>query len=171
MTTANQPVTAKYTLLKYPDPKLKEISIDCTEDDIPLIKEAYVDMSKIVNDYNAAGIAAIQVGIPKRFCLLKDTSNVHLMINPVLTVDGEQTKIKEGCLSLPYFHEFIVRYPKVTVYYKDENWIDRTAELEGIEAQCLQHEIDHFNGTTQLDKVSLMVKQMYLKKAKKKGIL
>ena len=171
MTTATQLNGNDLTLVKYPDPKLKEVSIDCTEEDLPLIKDNVVKMTTLMEAQKGIGLAGIQVGIAKCFCLLKDTSKVHIIINPVITNQVGETRVQEGCLSLPFFYEFVDRFQKITITYMDEQWIERTTELEGLEAQCIQHEIDHFKGVLQLDKVSLMVRGMALKRMKKRGFL
>jgi peptide deformylase len=159
------------SVLKYPDPKLKEVSIDCTEEDLPLIKDSIVKMTTLMEAQKGIGLAGIQVGIAKRFCLLKDTTKVHVIINPVITAQVDEIRVQEGCLSLPSFYEFVDRFQKITMTYRDEQWIERTVELDNLEAQCIQHEIDHFNGILQLDKVSLMVRGMALKRMKKRGFL
>lgn len=163
--------TINLTLIKYPNPILKTVSIECTESDLPFINDTVPEMIKLMNSLKGVGLAAIQVGIAKRFCILKDNSTNHIIINPVITVKNEEVKVQEGCLSLPYFYEFIPRSTKITLTYRDEQWIERTTELEGIEAQCIQHELDHLNGVLQEEKVSLMVRGMWLKKAKKKNVL
>lgn len=174
MTTATQSngPKEKLTIIKYPDPVLKQVSTECTEADLDLIKASVPDMTEAMNALKGIGLAAVQVGINKRFCLLKDSNTTHVIINPeIVASDLEHKKVKEGCLSLPYFYEFVDRFQNITIKYRDEQWIERTSELYGLEAQCLQHEIDHMNGILQEEKVSLMVRSMWIKKAKKKGAL
>lgn len=161
-------------LLKYPSPVLNQISNDCVESDLQLIKDVYLQMIEVMNQPKGVGLAAVQVGILKRFCLLQnpsDLKNPYIIINPVVIESLDLTKKQEGCLSLPLFYEPVDRYQQITVAYMDETWTSRTAVFVDIEAQCLQHEIDHFNGRLLLDDLSPMIKQMYNKKLIKKGIL
>lgn len=159
-------------LLLYPDPILNEKSLECTQDDIPMIKSVYNDMTAVMSQYKGVGLAAVQVGILKRFCLLADGANMpHVLINPVIVETHDSCSMEEGCLSLPYFWEKINRFKQITIRYKDLDWNNQVAVLYDIEAQCLQHEIDHFEGELIKDQVSPMKRSMWEKKAKKKGAL
>jgi len=159
-------------LIRYPNPILNQKSEECTEADLPLIKESLPRMTQIVDGLKAAGLAAVQVGISKRFCIVKDHAGKNnLLINPELVEGLDLTSMREGCLSLPFFFESIDRFEEVTVKFKDENWAEKTAVFTGIESQCLQHELNHMNGTLIFDTVSKVKQDMWIKKAKKKGVL
>lgn len=159
-------------LLKYPDPILNQKSEDCVKSDLPLIKQNFDEMVKIMDKAEGVGLAAVQVGILKRYCIIKSfTGESNLIINPVITEGLDLEKKLEGCLSLPLFSEHIQRFNEVTVTYRDENWIERTAVFTGLQAQAIQHEINHFNGLLLINTVSLMKEQMWKKKLKKRGLL
>lgn len=163
-----QPLTIK----RYPDPILNQVSVECTEGDLLSIKEAYPAMVKVMNDLHGVGLAAVQVGILKRFCIIKDSQDkANLIINPTIIEGSNLTLKREGCLSLPFFFETIERFDEMTIKYKDDTWTERTAVMSGEEAQCIQHEIGHLNGRLIFNYVSKQKQDLWLKKAKKKGIL
>lgn len=159
-------------LIRYPDTTLYRLSSDCTESDLELIKSSTPEMIKLLEESKGAGLAAIQVGIQKRFCIIKDRSgNNNVLINPELLTGENLRPVREGCLSLPLFYENIERFESVTIKFRDETWTERIAEMTGEEAQCFQHEVNHLNGLLIVDGVSLMKQEMWKKKAKKKGFL
>lgn len=156
-------------ILRYPNPILNAVSEDCTEADLLLINENYDEMVRLTNATNGVGLAAVQVGILKRFCIVRDSGNEYnLIINPELVEGLDLTPKKEGCLSLPFFSELVERFEQVTIKFRDSSWTERTAVMTGIEAQCIQHEMNHMSGLLILDTVSLMKQQMYNKKLRKK---
>lgn len=163
-----QPLTIK----RYPDPVLTQVSQECTEADVSYINHLVPEMTTIMNNLKGVGLAAVQVGILMRFCILKDThGKVHTLINPALASGENLTPKQEGCLSLPFFYEKVERFEEVTINFRDETWTERTAVFNGIEAQCIQHEINHMNGLLIFNTVSRMKQEMWLKKARKKGVL
>lgn len=159
-------------ILRYPDPVLNERSKYCTEEDLPLIKESLPEMIKLMESVKGAGLAAVQVGILKRFCIVKDQAgNNNVIINPELTSGDDLVLKQEGCLSLPLFYENVERFDNVSIKFRDIDWVERESSMSGQEAQAIQHEINHFGGLLILDTVSLMKQQMYKKKLKKRGML
>lgn len=159
-------------LIKYPNPVLYQRSEICTQECVQDIIQKVPEMSKIMNNMNGIGLAAVQVGILKRFAILKDSQGkIHTIINPVLVNGDDLTSKREGCLSLPFFYENIDRFEEVTVTFRDETWAEKTAVFRGLEAQCIQHEINHMSGILIFDTVSKQKQDMWIKKAKKKGVL
>lgn len=160
-------------LVRYPNPLLNEISVAVLESDIAYIQSLVPEMTEIMFKYNGIGLAAVQVGILKRFCLVVDkVRKVHVLINPeVIEVDHNMELIKEGCLSLPYFHEFIERPFQITAKFRNPQWEEITAVFTGIEARCLLHELEHLDGILQHEKVSPTKRQMWEKKLSKRGLL
>lgn len=159
-------------LIRYPDPILLQPSGHCVQEDLEFINHSVPEMTKVMNDLKGVGLAAVQVGILKRFCIVKDANdNVNLIINPELESGIELKPLEEGCLSLPYFWEKVERFEQVTVRFIDKDWIERRAVFTGQEAQCIQHEIGHMNGELILQTVSPMKQQMWKKKAHKNGAL
>lgn len=169
-------------LIKYPNPILNQKSEICKEEDLPQILQSYPEMCRIMKEHNGVGLAAIQVGIPKTFCIIvsksTDLGGPHwstppsLVINPeVIEISKEIKKEHEGCLSLPMFWEKVERPLEVLVQYRDEQWQLRTAVFYDILARCVLHELDHMLGEPIHNKVSPMVKHMWEKKLQKKGMI
>lgn len=170
MNTETKSPGLNLNLVKYPDPRLYEKSQECTQDELEYIKSLVPEMIRVMD--KGVGIAAIQVGITKRFAIIKSPQGINnLIINPEL-VSGENLRsIREGCLSLPMFYENIERFEEVTIKFRDKDWVETYAIMTGEEAQCYQHEENHMNGLLILDTVSMMKKEMWLKKLQKKGLL
>lgn len=159
-------------LVRYPDPLLNLVSEDCLETDLPYILSVKDQMIKIMDEYKGVGLAAVQAGILKRFAIIKDKAGQNnLIINPEIEQGEALQDMREGCLSLPFFYETIVRFEQIIVKFKDETWTEHRAIMNGQEAQCLQHELNHMSGLLILETVSPMKQQMWIKKAKKKGFL
>lgn len=166
-------------IITYPDPLLNEKSIDVTEDYLPDVLKTIPEMTQLMRSRVGAAIAAVQVGILRRYCLLEEVNLVpgdprpepHLLINPEITeFEGELVNEFEGCLSLPAFWNPIERSSTITVKFTDKNWIKRTAVFEGLQARAIQHEIEHMDGILQLSKLSPMKLDMWKKKLAKRGI-
>lgn len=163
-----------FNLITFPDEALITSCDLCTELDLALIKTAHKPMFHIMKAYGGLGLAANQVGISKRFFVLKTNSTAPgpgkvedtvVIINPVvLDISEEVCTELEGCLSLPLFSENITRPNEITLQFKNENWEDTTAVFSGTEARCIQHELSHLNGRLVLDELSLMKQDMYKKK-------
>ena len=122
---------------------------------------------------NGIGLAAPQVGILDRLivmdCSDKNNKKKPLkFINPeILEKSDELCEFEEGCLSLPTQFAKVVRPNFVLVKYKDENGKENKKKFYGIEATCIQHEIDHLNGKLFVDHVSKLKRNRILKKLQK----
>ena len=120
------------------------------------------DMAETLADANGAGLAAPQVGILRRVCLVLDEEAEEYLelINPeIIAQSGEQTGL-EGCLSLPGIHESVKRGNKIRVKYMDENFVEHDEVVEGYLARVMQHEFDHLDGKMFIDHLSPLRKQM-----------
>lgn len=115
------------------------------------------------------GLAAPQVGHASRVIVVdvspkEQKHGLLVLLNPVL-VRGEGTKIvREGCLSLPDYTGSVKRYEAVTVQAKSQELKDIFIETEGIEAICLQHEIDHIEGVLFIDRVESLKTDIFRRK-------
>lgn len=106
------------------------------------------DMAETLADANGAGLAAPQVGVLRRICLVldEDTEEYIELINPeIIAKSGEQTGL-EGCLSVPGKWGIVTRpnYVRVRAQDRDGNWFE--AEGEGLTARAFCHEIEHLDG-------------------------
>ena len=169
-----------YQLLTWPDKRLLSASGECKKDDLEDLKKIIKPMIYIMREYNGVGLAAVQIGINKRFCILFKgmsldkslDSDFICMINPQIIEKTENKDFFEGCLSLPLFNDTKDRANKVKIKYIDLDWEETTIELEGISAQCIQHEIEHMDGKPiclDVSKVKQTMWEKKLQKARKHG--
>ena len=111
------------------------------------------DMKETMYKAEGVGLAAPQVGILRRFCIIDVGEGIIELINPVITeTSGEQTG-NEGCLSLPGKFDEVTRPMKVTVRAQDRFGKNFTVTGEGLLARALCHEIDHLDGVLYIDRV------------------
>ncbi len=121
-------------------------------------------------DPEGVGLAAPQIGKNIKIFVMKPKKEVKVVINPEILevwhaqkgkkVDPKKS-IMEGCLSLPHYYSPIKRAPKVKLKYLDEKGQERTEIFSGIEAQIIQHEVDHLKGELFVDRVLEQKKPLY----------
>jgi peptide deformylase len=159
-------------LVKAPDPRLKLISQPVPDVDRAL-RRFMDDMLETMKDANGIGLAAIQVGVPKRVAVIDldpsgpDSNPIYLVNPKIVAASEEQTVHNEGCLSVPEFWEDVSRPSRLSVEYTDEKGRPQTVEAEGLLATCLQHEIDHINGLLFIDHLSKLKRSIALRKSAK----
>jgi len=159
-------------LVKAPDPRLKLVSEPIAEVDSKL-RRFMDDMVDTMYAANGIGLAAIQVGVPKRIAVIDldpggPKSKVIYLINPrIVDASGEMITSNEGCLSVPEVWDDVQRPSRLTVEYTDEKERLQTVTAEGLFAQCLQHEIDHINGMLFIDHLSKLKRSIALRKSAK----
>jgi len=133
------------------------------------------DMLETMYAANGIGLAAIQIGIPKRIIVMdisKDKNNKEPMyfVNPVIKEKNlNKSTYEEGCLSVPDQFAEIERSSKCEVEYLDYNGKKNILKAEGILATCIQHEIDHLEGILFIDYLSKLKKSIIIKKLSKKN--
>ena len=111
------------------------------------------DMADTMYKAEGVGLAAPQVGILRRICVVDIGDGIIELVNPVITEkSGEQTG-SEGCLSIPERFEEVKRPMKVTVRAQDRNGNNFTIKAEGFKARALCHEIDHLDGILYIDRI------------------
>lgn len=109
------------------------------------------DMADTMYENDGAGLAAPQVGILKRACVVDADGTLHELVNPeIVSREGEQEG-PEGCLSVPGRAGVVRRPMKVTVKAQDAKGEPITVTGEGFLARALCHEIDHLNGVLYVD--------------------
>lgn len=135
------------------DPVLEKVCKEVKEV-TPRTMELIDDMFETMYDANGVGLAAPQVGVLKRICVIDVTyEDPILLINPrVIETSGEQTG-SEGCLSLPGKCGDVTRPNYVKVEYYDENLKKQVIEGTELLARALLHEIDHLDGHVYTEKV------------------
>ena len=107
------------------------------------------------------GIAAPQVNDSRRIIVVDVSSReaskkCQVMMNPVIVRREGEVISREGCMSLPDYTVNVRRSAKVTVGWTDEKGRQRKKTFEGIEAMCVQHEVDHLNGKLILDRAACL---------------
>ncbi len=110
------------------------------------------DMVETMRDADGCGLAAPQVGVLRRMCVVETDDGLFTLINPeILSEEGEQRET-EGCLSIPGESAVVVRPMKIKVKALDREGKERIYEAEGLTARAFSHEIDHLNGVLYIDK-------------------
>ena len=140
----------------------------------------YPDLTDLLNNMwetmyhaNGIGLAAIQIGIPKRIIVMdisknKEKKNPMYFVNPIIkNKNSEKSTYEEGCLSVPNYFAEIDRPKKCEVDYLDYDGKKKTLSADGLLATCIQHEIDHLEGILFIDYLSKLKKTMIVKKLSK----
>ena len=134
------------------------------------------DMLETMYAAPGIGLAAIQIGIPKRIIIMdisreKENKNPLHFVNPEIVWKADEDKIyEEGCLSVPNQFAEINRPKECHVKYLDYFGQPQLLKAEGLLATCIQHEIDHLEGILFIDYLSKLKKTMIIKKlSKQKG--
>ncbi len=137
-------------IIKKGDPTLRKKCRPVTEI-TPRILQLLDDMKETLADANGAGLAAPQVGILRRICVVDTGDEVLELINPeIIYTEGEQQEM-EGCLSVPDVWGITDRPAKVRIRAINRNGEEFEAEGEGIVARCFCHETDHLDGKLFID--------------------
>ena len=158
-------------IVKWPDPVLDNPGDHVTDFDDDL-KKLVSDMFETMYVAPGVGLAAVQVGIPKRLFVMdcsggKDPSQRIALINPeVLRVEGTQSG-EEGCLSFPGIFTNVERNLRAVVRAQDLN--GEYFEVDGMEltARCMLHETDHCDGIVFLDKMSPVKRELVKRRIRK----
>ena len=160
------------TILTEPNKLLRQIS-QPVERVGEAERELMNDMLETMYAANGIGLAAIQIGVPKRIIVmdLSKEENKKLpmyFVNPLIIKKNEQRTIyEEGCLSVPNQFAEIQRSSKCEVEYLDYNGNKQNLQAEGLLATCIQHEIDHLEGILFIDYLSKLKREMITKKLSK----
>tara|TARA_B100001769_G_C22032625_1_gene554858 strand:+ start:199 stop:717 length:519 start_codon:yes stop_codon:yes gene_type:complete len=131
------------------------------------------DMLETMYAANGIGLAAIQIGIPKRIIVMDISKNENkkeprFFVNPqIKNRDELKSTYEEGCLSVPNQFAEIDRPSKCEVEYLDYNGVKKNLKAEGLLATCIQHEMDHLDGILFIDYLSKLKKSMIIKKLSK----
>jgi len=163
---------SKRPIITLPGPLLRKASAPVERVDAELLRLAD-DMLETMYDAPGIGLAAVQVGVPRRLIVLdiadsEEAPEPLILVNPEILSLGEKTRLhEEGCLSIPDFRLEIERPASVRVGYIDREGNPRELEAEGLLATALQHEIDHLNGKLIIDFLSRLQRDRVVRKFKK----
>ena len=164
-------------IIETPDPLLRQISSPVeavTDETRALVK----NMIETMYAAHGIGLAAIQVGVPKRLLVIdlqepeeeggEPVKKPMVFINPEILSESEEHQVNnEGCLSVPEQYAEVERPERIRARWQDETGAVHEEELDGLLGICLQHEMDHLNGVLFIDHLSKLKRDMLLKKLAK----
>ena len=159
-------------IITVPDPILRKKSESVNDIDKD-IKKLMNDMLETMYDAPGIGLAAIQIGIPKRIVVMDVSKEPNkkepiYFVNPQITWKSDsKASYEEGCLSIPNQFAKIERPEKCNVKYLDYHGAEKEIKAEGLLATCIQHEVDHLNGILFIDYLSKLKKNIIIKKVSK----
>ena len=159
-------------ILTEPNKLLRQISkpVESVGDDERKLMD---DMLDTMYAAPGIGLAAIQIGVPKRIIVMdisrdEDKKEPRYFVNPVIkNKNNETSKYEEGCLSVPDQFAEIERPNECEVEYLDYNGKKQLLKADGLLATCIQHEMDHLEGVLFIDYLSKLKKSMIIKKLSK----
>lgn len=176
-------------ILTFPDPRLREVAKPVTAFG-PEIKKLAEDMIETMYDAHGIGLAAPQVGELVRMVVIdtrpKDDKGARykyeemteleaaveqplVLINPEIVQGEGQTTYDEGCLSVPGFYETVKRFDVIEMKAFDVNGKEFRIKTDGLLAICMQHELDHLEGTLFIDHLSFIKSNKIKNQIKKHG--
>ena len=144
-------------ILEFPDPRLRIVATPVKTFDIN-IKKLVDDMFETMYAASGIGLAATQINDHQRVIVIDlqgEDSQPLVIINPEIEIKTDQKdEVKEGCLSIPGFHEVLKRPNLINLKAADENGVFFEREAHGLLAVCIQHEFDHLEGKLIIDYLS-----------------
>lgn len=160
------------TILTVPDPLLKRVSepVAAVDDELRALMD---DMVETMYAAPGIGLAAIQVGVPKRVVVMDlsredEAKAPRYFVNPEITWSSEELfSYEEGCLSVPEIYDAVERPARVRLTYLNYEGLRVEEEAEGLFAVCIQHEMDHLDGVLFIDHLSRLKRDRAVAKVKK----
>jgi peptide deformylase len=165
---------AKLPIITLPDPVLRKVSAPVERVDDAL-RTLVDDMLETMYAAPGIGLAAIQVGVPRRLLVLDVAEGDEepaplVLVNPEIVSLGPETRLhEEGCLSIPDVRIEIERPSTLVVRYVDRQGELRELAAEGLLATAIQHEINHLDGRLIIDFLSPLKRDMVVRKFKKQA--
>ncbi|MDP1601196.1 peptide deformylase [Phenylobacterium sp.] len=161
-------------ILVVPDPVLKLVSqpVEKVDDDLRALMD---DMLETMYDAPGIGLAAIQIGVPKRVIVMDiagpdDPKAPRYYVNPEIVWSSEETApYEEGCLSIPDIYDEVERPARVKLKYLNYQGEEVVEDAEGLFAVCIQHEMDHLEGVLFIDHLSRLKRERAVAKVKKQS--
>ena len=161
-------------IIKLPDPRLRQISEPVAQVDDNL-RKLVDDMLETMYEAPGVGLAAIQVGVPRRLLVLDTSSEDQprkpmALINPEILSFGDDRRVyEEGCLSIPDVRIEIERPASIEVRFVDREGQLQSMKANGLLATVIQHEIDHLNGKMIIDFLSRLKRDIIVRRFKKQA--
>jgi peptide deformylase len=135
--------------------------IQTVDDDV---RRLISDMFETMDAARGVGLAANQVGVPRRVAVVGVEDDRFVMVNPRIIETEGRVSAEEGCLSIPEIYADVTRPERVVIEALDAQGQPYRKEAGGLTARAIQHEIDHLDGILFLDHLSLVKRQMLLAK-------
>lgn len=155
-------------ILRYGAPVLHQpaVSVGVVDEEVLRLVD---DMVETMHAAPGVGLAAPQIGVPRRLCVIdlsigKIASDLVVLINPEFVHREGMLLEEEGCLSLPGFHATVARPARITVRALDRTGQQRTIEATGALARAVQHEIDHLDGRLFVDRLRPVQRWLMLRR-------
>jgi peptide deformylase len=160
---------ARLPILRFPDPKLKLVAkpVEIFDQDL---QKLCANLLETMYESEGIGLAATQAGVLQRVFVmdLSERKDQPLcFINPKIVAASDEITWEEGCLSFPGAYAYVKRNAKITVEYLNWQGEAQSLQAEGLNAVCIQHEIDHLDGVTFYDHLSPLKQKMMRKKLEK----
>jgi peptide deformylase len=161
-------------ILVVPDPILKQVStpVEGVDDELRALMD---DMLETMYAAPGIGLAAVQVGVPKRVIVMDlaregEPKAPKYYVNPEILWASEETlPYEEGCLSVPEIYDEVERPARVKLRYLDYHGAQVEEDAEGLFAVCIQHEMDHLEGVLFIDHLSRLKREQAVKKVRKQA--
>lgn len=159
---------ARLPILTHPNPVLRKIAAPVTAM-TPELTKLIEDMAETMYSDDGVGLAAPQVGVSIRLIVCdpvpaeQQGKDLLVVFNPEITARAGEVEWEEGCLSVPEVNAFVARSETITVTGRDHEFQPITIEAEGLEAICLQHEIDHLDGKLFFDRLGPIKRKLLLR--------
>lgn len=158
-------------ILFLPDKLLRQVSKPVARVD-DAVRALVADMFETMYAAPGVGLAAVQIGVPKRVVTIDatrgdddDEKNPIALINPEIVWESEERiSHEEGCLSIPEYVEQVVRPERVKVRFLDLDGKQQELDADGLLARVVQHEVDHINGVLFIDHLSKLKRDRVIKK-------
>lgn len=160
---------AIYPIIQLPDERLRAVTAPITVFDEDLQK-LIDDMFETMYAAKGIGLAAPQIAISKKLAVIDVSNNkseTWCLINPIIVEKKGEALMEEGCLSVPGVYDKASRALWVKLQALDRYGKPFEIEAEDLLAHCIQHEVDHLNGTLFLDHLSPLKRQLARKKLEK----
>jgi peptide deformylase len=160
---------ALLTVRLYGDPVLRQVAAPVREI-TPEIRRIIADMTETMWHQVGIGLAAPQVGVPRRILVMDDgKGGVQALINPVIESRSGTIREEEGCLSLPGVFADVERSRSITVSALDADGKPFSLDASGLKSRVVQHEMDHLDGVLFIDRLPPVTRDRIKKKIQKEG--
>ena len=161
-------------ILVVPNPVLKQVSqpVAKVDDELRALMD---DMLETMYDAPGIGLAAIQIGVPKRVIVMDiagpdEEKAPRFFVNPEIVWSSEDTApYEEGCLSIPDIYDEVERPARVKLKYLNYQGEEVIEDADGLFAVCIQHEMDHLQGVLFIDHLSRLKRDRAVAKVKKQA--